>query len=248
MVGTAIGSFLGVVIERSSIKGTRAKGQGLRAKESRSRCSACGHQLFWWENVPIVSFIFLKGKCRTCRSPIPYWLPLIELAGATAGAAVAAQIGHISLIGLMGLILVAAALIWIFFSDLVYGLIPDLAVAAGAVGAILSNLGNLSNLSYLAAAAAAAGFFGFLVLVTRGRGMGTGDVTLAAFLGLWLGWPKILLAVWLAFILGAVAGLVLIGLKLKRFGQTIPFGPFMIAGSIIAEIWGLTLLQLFLTI
>ena len=195
---------------------------------------SCGHQLFWWENIPIVSFIFLRGKCRNCRSPIPYWLPLIELAGAAAGAAVAAQIGHMSLIELMGLILVAAALIWVFFSDLVYGLIPDLAIGAGVAGAILSHLSYLSDLSYLLAAVGAAGFFLFLVFITHGRGMGTGDVTLAGFLGLWLGWPKILLAIWLAFILGGVAGLILIGLKLKRFGQTIPFGPFLIIAAIVA--------------
>lgn len=198
--------------------------------------------------MPIVSFIFLEGRCRSCQSPIPYWLPLIELAGGIGGIWVIREIWEIGMIGGLGIALIATALVWVFFSDLVYGTVPDAAIGVGAFGVILSHLSSLSDLSYLLAAAAAAGFFYFLVLVTRGRGMGTGDVTLAAFLGLWLGWPKILLAMWLAFILGALVGLILIGLKLKRFGQTIPFGPFMIAGSIIAEIWGLTLLQLFLTI
>ena len=138
------------------------------------------------------------------------------------------------------LVLIVSALTWIFFSDLVYGLIPDLAVAVGAVGVITMGLmGHMSLMSLMAqvgAAIAAAGFFLFLVLITRGRGMGTGDVTLAAFLGLWLGWPKILLAVWLAFLIGAIWGIGLILLGRKKFGQTIPFGPFLIAASIITAI------------
>lgn len=233
-----------MVIERSKVEGSHPSKHNKDAIldiSGRSRCGSCKRQLKWWENVPIVSFFFLKGKCRTCRSPIPYWLPLIEIAGGLAGvwlAGWASQtitvITFITIIKIIAAALIAAALVWIFFSDLVSGVIPDLAVAVGAIGAILSHLSNLSRLSYLTAAAAAAGFFLFLVLITRGRGMGTGDVTLAAFLGLWLGWPKILLAMWLAFIFGAVAGLILIGLKLKRFGQTIPFGPFLIAAAIIA--------------
>lgn len=183
------------------------------------------------------------GRCRTCRSPIPYWLPLIEIAGGLSGVWLASwasqtitAINFITVIKIIAAGLIAAALVWIFFSDLVYGVIPDLAIATGVAGASLSNLSNLRNLSYLLAAIGAAGFFLLLVLITRGRGMGTGDVTLAAFLGLWLGWPRILLAFWLAFIFGAVAGLILIGLKLKRFGQTIPFGPFLIAAAIISAI------------
>jgi prepilin signal peptidase PulO-like enzyme (type II secretory pathway) len=135
----------------------------------------------------------------------------------------------------------------VFFSDLVFGIVPDAAILIGVVGAAIYRL-PFTVYGLLWPAAAAGAFFLFLVLITRGRGMGTGDVTLAAFLGLWLGWPKILLAVWLAFLIGAVWGIGLILLGRKKFGQTIPFGPFMIAGGIIAEIWGLTLLQLFLTI
>ena len=249
MVGTAIGSFLGVVIVRQT---TNDKRQTTNIG-GRSRCGSCKKQLKWLDNIPLVSYVFLRGKCRTCRSPIPYWLPLIELAGGIGGIWVIREIGEIGVMGGIGAMLIAAALVWTLFSDLVYGVIPDLAIGIGAFGAILEKFAKLHTTiegfaNFIWPAAAAAGFFLFLVVITRGRGMGTGDVTLAAFLGLWLGWPKILPAIWLAFVLGAIVGLVLIGLKLKRFGQTIPFGPFMIAGSIIAEIWGLTLLQLFLTI
>jgi len=210
---------------------------------SRSRCLACGRQLAWWENIPILSFILLRGKCRTCRSSIPYWLPLIELAGAAAGAAIAAQIGQISPIRLIGLIFIAAALIWIFFSDLVKGTVPDWAVVLGVAGALIWQIGQISLIWQILIALAAAGFFWFLAAATRGRGMGTGDITLAFFLGLWLGWPKILVAVWLAFLLGAAAALGLIASKRKKFGQTVPFGPFLIIGSLLALQWGNYLLD-----
>lgn len=250
LIGIAIGSFLGVVIDRAKSQEPRAK-----LPLGRSRCDSCKKQLKWRENIPLISFVFLKGKCRNCRSPIPYWLPLIELVAGFAGIWIAhwaiqtiTVITFITIIKIIAAALIAAALIWVFFSDLVYGVIPDLAVGIGAIGVIIMSLmGHMSLMSLMAqlgAAIAAAGFFLFLVLITRGRGMGTGDVTLAGLLGLWLGWPNILLAVWLAFILGSLIGLVLIGLKLKKFGQTIPFGPFLITGAVISTIAGPKLLSI----
>ena len=230
-IGAAVASFLGVIIERSDYKFAKLNG-------GRSRCSSCHRQLSWWENIPVLSFILLRGKCRSCRSPIPYWLPLIEIAGALAGVVVAAEISQISQIRLIGLILIAAALIWIFFSDLVKGVVPDWAVVLGAAGALIWQIGQISLIWQILIAAAAAAFFWFLVVVTRGRGMGTGDVTLAFFLGLWLGWPKILVGIWLAFLLGAAAALALIASKRKKFGQTVPFGPFLITGAILAYFYG----------
>lgn len=195
--------------------------------------------------MPIVSYLILGGRCRTCRSPIPYWLPLIELAGAVAGVWLSVtQMGHISLMGLMGLILVAAALVWVFFSDLVFGTVPDAAILIGSVGAVIYRL-PFTVYGLLWPAAAAAAFFYFLVLITRRRGMGTGDVTLAFFLGLWLGWPLILAAVWVAFLAGGLAAGILLVTGKKKFGQTIPFGPFMIGGSLIALKFGNQVISLF---
>jgi len=243
--GASIGSFLGVVIERTKSKEQRAK-----LLWGRSRCDNCRRQLKWKENIPLVSYIFLRGKCRMCRSPIPYWLPLIEIAGGMAGVWLAYWISQtitvitfITIIKVISAGLIAAALIWVFFSDLVFGTVPDAAILIGAVGTITYRL-PFTIYGLLLPAAAAAGFFLFLVLITRGRGMGTGDVTLAGFLGLWLGWPKILLAVWLAFILGSATALGLIASKRKKFGQTIPFGPFLITGAVISAIAGPELLTI----
>jgi leader peptidase (prepilin peptidase)/N-methyltransferase len=241
-LGAALGSFLGVIIDRDGL--LPASGSLLRP--ARSRCGHCRHQLAWWENIPLISFILLGGKCRNCRSPIPYWLVLIEIVGAASGAAIAAQISQISQIRLIGLIFIAAALIWIFFSDLVKGFIPDWAVALGSAGALIWQIGQISLIRLIFIAAGAAGFFWLLVLATRGRGMGGGDVTLAFFLGLWLGWPKIAVAVWLGFLIGAVWAVGLILLGRKKFGQTVPFGPFFITGAVIAYFYGEKVLSWFL--
>lgn len=244
-LGAALGSFLGVIIDRGEISG-------------RSRCSHCQRQLLWWENIPILSFVLLGGRCRKCRAAIPYWLPLIELAGAAAGVWLAYQasqtitiINFITIIKIVGGGLLAGALIWIFFSDLIKGLVPDWAIVLGAAGAIVEKFAKLpitleSFANFSAPAIAAAGFFLFLVFVTRGRGMGTGDITLAFFLGLWLGWPKIAAVVWLAFLLGAAVALGLIASGRKKFGQTIPFGPFFIAAAIISYFYGEKMLLWFL--
>ncbi len=249
ILGAAIASFLGVIIDRSPLLLTPYS----LLHMGRSRCGHCKRQLLWWENIPVVSFILLRGKCRTCRAPIPYWLPLIEIAGAIGGVWLAlwasqtiTVITFITIIKFIGGAAVAAALIWIFFSDMVKGVVPDWAVVLGAVGAVLSNLSVLSDLRYLSSALAAAAFFWFLAAATRGRGMGTGDVTLAFFLGLWLGWPKILIAIWLAFLLGAAAAIGLIAARRKKFGQTVPFGPFLITGAIFAYFYGEKMLSWFL--
>lgn len=260
LFGLAGGSFLGVVVERSSSSARLTINARLPTRQDlrltffgRSRCSSCHHQLSWWENIPLISYIILRGKCRQCRSPIPYWLPLIEIAGAAAGLVLAGNItviNFITVINVISAIFIAAALIWIFFSDLVYGLIPDWAVAVGSLGAILQKVPYLTvrygtlQLSLLSAFGAAA-FFWLLVKITRGRGMGAGDITLAFFLGLWLGWPLIVVGLWLAFVIGAIFGIVLIILKKKKLKSAIPFGPFMIIGSLVVLLCGDQLLARF---
>lgn len=238
--GLVIGSFLGVIIDRSALLPTPYS----LLHMGRSRCGRCRRQLAWWENIPILSFILLRGKCRACRSPIPYWLPLIEIAGALAGVWLAYQasqtitiINFITIIKVIGAVAIATALVWIFFSDLVKGVVPDWAVVLGSAGAGLSNLTS---------AVIAAAFFWLLAAVTRGRGMGTGDVTLAFFLGLWLGWPKIAVGIWLAFLLGAGAALGLIASGRKKFGQTVPFGPFLITGAVLAYFYAEKMILWFL--
>jgi len=138
------------------------------------------------------------------------------------------------------------ALIAIFVSDWRYGIIPDKIVFPAMVLVILFHLrgvprqlaGNNHLGGVLLTALGAISFFLFLVLITRGQGMGMGDVKFAALMGLVLGWPQLAVALYLAFLTGAIVSVILILLGKKKFGQVISFGPFLTAGTFIALLWG----------
>lgn len=240
LVGASVGSFLGVFVERQNglPRKFEKKATGLM---NRSFCFFCGHELAWRENIPIFSYVLLRGRCSRCHSPIPYWLPLIEIAGGGVGVVLASFMSHMGLMSLMGLMVVSVSFLWIFFSDLVYGVIPDLAVAIGAIGAIGIHLGEGNPMNFFSSigpfvlpAMGTALFFLTLVVITRGRGMGTGDVTLGALVGFLLGWPRVLLGVWIGFVSGAVIAVALLIVGRKRLEHTIPFGPFLVVGTIVA--------------
>jgi prepilin signal peptidase PulO-like enzyme (type II secretory pathway) len=239
--GLGIGSFLGMLVTRfddqkqEKFDWKRVFGVGKRWR--RSRCDSCGRKLLWWENIPVVSFLVLKGRCRTCRSPIPFWFFLIELATGISFFLTYfywLKNSPFSYFNLLVYLFIASVLIFIFFYDALYQIIPDFVVLI----LILSSLGNLINLSYLGTALGAAGFFLFLNLVTRGQGMGLGDVKFAFFMGLFLGFPKIIFAFYLAFLTGALWGVILILKKKKKFGQHIAFGPFLVMGTFVGWFWG----------
>ena len=216
LLGLCLGSFINCLVYRLN--------HGLSPLVGRSFCPQCKHQLAWRDNIPLISFILLRGKCRYCHSPISVQYPLVELA--TGILTVSIFNFQFSIINL----LIVYALIAIFVSDLRYGTIPD-EIVLPAIGLSLFKANFLAGLG-------AAGFFLALVLITRGQGMGLGDVKLAALMGLFLGYPKIILALYLAFLTGAFFGVILILLKKKRFGEHIPFGPFLTTSTIIAIFWG----------
>ena len=167
--------------------------------------------------------------------------------------------------GKAGLLFVICSLIVIFFADLKYGIIPDRivfpaivltslfhfagvfllrptirGVPSGHLGGGTSPILNsqFSILNYLLAGLVASGFFGLLVVLTKGRGMGLGDVKLAFLMGLVLGLPRIIVALYFAFLTGALVSAILILSKKKKFGQTVPFGPFLVGGTIFALFYG----------
>lgn len=248
LLGASVGSFFGVVVER----GAKTKGKYSAFIGGRSRCAHCGHSLAWWENIPLLSFLHLRGLCSVCHSPFPYWLPLIELGGAFMGIWSTREIlifissSTISIpqliLFVLALTLISFAFIWIFFSDLVYGVVPDAAVLLGSVGATLWNL-NAGIWNLVVATVVAALFFWVLTVLTRGKGMGTGDVTLSLFIGLFLGWPQIITGVWVSFLAGALVALALLFLGKKRFGDTIPFGPILICSAFAVKLSGFNLLS-----
>ncbi|OHA63482.1 MAG: hypothetical protein A2748_03445 [Candidatus Wildermuthbacteria bacterium RIFCSPHIGHO2_01_FULL_45_20] len=259
--GLVVGSFLNALTYRLAV----AEGLEKKPKESasssvlngRSYCPQCGHKLSWFDLVPLASFFFLKGKCRYCAGRISWQYPLVELATGCVFILLSyVQHREVSLQywNFENLLLVAytfclaSFMIAIFVYDWKHYLIPDhllfLSIGLTLVylawrSAQTSSWDIFLNAGF--AALIAAGFFLALFLVSRGRWMGFGDVKLALFMGLFLGWPGILVALFIAFVLGAIIGLALIGFGKKRMKSEVPFGPFLLIATLIAYAGGETL-------
>ena len=233
--GSAVGSFLNVVIDRVVV------GQSIMG---RSRCDHCRAKLSSLDLIPIVSFITLGARCRYCRKPLSAQYPLVEAATAVLfvlSTLFLARAGNLNFISLSYYLLVCAILIIVAVVDIKFSLIPTSFVYFGSLVALVYNFLFLTQgefINGIVAAFAAAVFFGFIVLVTLRRGMGEGDVVLGFFIGMVLGVARTSLAVFLAFFLGAVVSLALIFFGKKKFGQTVPFAPFLVLGMLIAMFWG----------
>lgn len=233
--GLIIGSFLNVVIRRL------AAGESIVKK--RSHCLDCGRILAWFDLIPLVSFAILRGRCRYCRKSINWQYPLVELATALLFLAVFNKFFVESLLAVGCLWYIIGSLVAIFVYDWRHYIIPDkilFPAAAAAVfwrgyeslagGADLAAFGRFAP--YFFSAIGAGGFFLIIILITRGRGMGLGDAKLAFLLGLMLGWPAILAALFLAFLSGALIGSALVLVGRKKMESPIPFGPFLIAAAL----------------
>ena len=234
------GSFLNCLVYRLEAKKSFLKG--------RSFCPRCQHLLSWRELLPVLSFILLRGKCRYCRKPISLQYPLVELA---AGLLFILIVFHFSsdLLFSFFYLIFSCFLIVIFVYDLKYYIIPDRVIYPAIVLAFLyqviegtGSVARIGQYSVLSAVGAAA-FFLAIVLLSRGRWMGVGDIKLAFLMGLLLGWPDILVALFLAFFIGAVVGLGLMVSGQKGLKSEIPFGPFLVTGTFLALFWGNELLD-----
>ena len=233
IVGAFFGSFLNVLIDRLSTGRSFVKG--------RSYCEHCKKTLKPQDLVPLISYLYLKGRCRYCKVRIPLRLFLVEtICGGTAALLA------LGTLGTFGVILFC--FIGIFVADLVYGLIPDLFVVIIAIASLfyVLILGQ-SITQHVITGIASLLFFLLLFAITRGRGMGFGDVKLSFALGFLLGFPGIIVSLYLAFLTGAGVSIILvICRKLKFFGSTIPFGPFLVASAVVALFWGQQIFQMFI--
>ena len=238
VAGMLIGSFLNVVTWRLP------RGESL--VRPRSRCPRCETPIRPYDNVPVLSWLLLRGRCRTCKAPISARYPAVEAATAALYAAVAvATHGALDLV--LGLLLVTA-LVPITLIDLDLRLIPNAitlpaSVAAVAAAALLDP-GFLTE--QLVAGAAAGGFF-LLAALAHPRGMGMGDVKLAAMLGLYLG-RAVAPAVMVALVSGVLVGALVIARKGAREGRrtAVPFGPFLALGALVALFAGDALVDAYL--
>ncbi|MBI4100338.1 prepilin peptidase [Candidatus Microgenomates bacterium] len=235
VLGASVGSFLNVLIDRLPREEQIFKG--------RSHCDHCQHKLSALDLFPIVSWVILRGRCRYCHSPIRWQNPVVELSTGILFVSTfyffPAGNTYNLLPNIYYLILISA-LIAIFVIDLKHQIIPDKIVYPAILVSLLFLIINSKFLilNFLLAALGAALFFALVIVITAGRGMGWGDVKLVGLMGLFLGFPKIIVALYLAFLTGSILGVILILLGKKRFGQNIPFGPFLAGASIFSIFFG----------
>jgi len=250
VLGALVGSFLNVVIARVP--------DGRSIVRPRSSCPACGHPIRWFDNVPLVSWFALRGRCRDCGSRISARYPLVE-AATTAGFALVGSwwlrgTGHASAAQLVGEVSVLVALLWFLAAAIALAVIdarvhrlPDVIVltTAGAVAVLLVTAAAVTG-SWGALATAGIGAVSLTVLylllaVLVPGGMGLGDVKLALPIGLLLGWfgvPSLIVGGFGAFLLGGLYGLILVLLRQRGRRGKVAFGPWMLLAAWVGIVAG----------
>ncbi len=228
LLGLVVGSFLNCVIYRLE--------KGKSFLKGRSFCPLCHRTLGFWDLIPLLSFLFLRGRCRYCKKKISFQYPLVEL---LVGIIFVLVFRYFGLESLLFLLLVSCFLVIIFVFDLKHYIIPDRVIYPAILIAFFYRLlFYFRDWHYLLSGLGAALFFLIIVLITRGKGMGIGDIKLALFMGFLLGYPNILIALFLAFLIGAIIGVALVLLKKKGMKSEVPFGPFLVLGTFLALFWG----------
>lgn len=240
LLGLAIGSFLNVCIYRLP--------EGKSIVRPRSACPGCGHLIGALDNVPVFSFLFLRGKCRHCGMRIDLQYPLVEIMCPLILIVIYRQFG-LSL-EFFGYGLFALALLVIFFTDLDKRMIPDRVTFPGIVLGLVFRALSRDVVSGLAGAALGFGLLLFVAwfgkMLFRKEAMGGGDIKLAAMVGAFLGWKLLLVGLFLAFVVGAFIGGVFLLVRGRDRGSEIAFGPFIAAGAMASLFWGADILALYL--
>jgi len=259
LLGLVVGSFLNVVIYRLPIMlertwrreceeflGSNISGNGAQEEFNlivpRSRCPHCGHGIGAFENIPVLSYIFLGGKCVQCKSPISLRYPLVEIITASISLVVAWKLGP-SLQTLWALPL-SWGLVCLSAIDIDRRLLPDSITLPFLWLGLLLGLFDVFADTRSSIIGAMAGYlslwlvFHVFKLLTGKEGMGYGDFKLLALLGAWLGWQSLLLVMLLSSLVGAFAGIMMILLLKRDRSIPIPFGPFLCAAGWIALLWG----------
>ncbi len=259
-----LGSFLNVVIHRLpkmleaqwhdqcvELKGeSPAPRPAYNLLVPSSTCPACGHAIAPWHNLPLLGWLWLKGRCHHCAARISVRYPLVELLTAALAATVAWRFGF-GWQALAGIVLVCA-LVALAFIDLDTSLLPDPITQPLLWLGLLVNLDGLFTPLADALAGAVAGYlllwsvYWAFKLITGKEGMGYGDFKLLAALGAWLGWQQLPLVILASSLVGALAGLALILFTRHDRRIPIPFGPYLAGGGVLALLAGPRLLQLWL--
>jgi len=270
ILGLLIGSFLNVVILRLPVMLERQWRQECQAFINddsnagvpgdattfnlitpRSHCPQCQHQIKAWENIPLFSYLFLRGRCTSCQNPIPLRYPLTELLTGVLSLAVAWHFGP----GWQAAtaLLLTWALITLSIIDIDHQILPDnITLPFMWLGLTLS-LFNINTDAHSAIIGALIGYlslwsiFQLFRLLTGKEGMGYGDFKLLALFGAWLGWQHLLTIVLLSSLVGAMIGIGMIVLRGHDRSIPIPFGPYLAIAGWITLLWGEDLFQFYLT-
>lgn len=247
LLGLVVGSFLNVVVYRYNT--------GRSVSLGRSQCLACGHELRWFELVPLFSFLFQFGRCRECKSKISWQYPLVELA---SGVLFVALFQHFLAVPGGKILFLLSAVIFslllvITVYDLRHKIIPDGLVYAFIILSLVfsnfpfSQITSAIFLQHLVSGLVLFLFFFLLWWVSAGRWMGLGDAKLALGVGFLLGWPGALSAIIFAFWSGALVGVLLILLKATKISlkSELPFAPFIVLGLLLNFFFNLNVLTVF---
>ena len=232
--GALVGSFLNVCIYRLP--------RGESIVFPGSHCPRCNRPIIFYDNIPLFSYLLLRGKCRHCGTPISLQYPIVE--GVTACFSVLMFLRFGPSIDYFFFFAFVSGLIVITVIDLFHQIIPDVVslpgIGVGLVGSLV-----LSQISFRESLIGALLGGGILFLVAFGyqwlfkrEGMGGGDVKLLAMIGAFLGWKAVILTIFLSSLIGSIVGVLIMILKGKNFKYAIPFGPFLSLGAILALFWG----------
>ncbi|MBU1202887.1 prepilin peptidase [Patescibacteria group bacterium] len=245
IIGLFIGSFLNVVVFRLHRQESFVKGA--------SKCLFCDHRLYPKDLVPLFSYLYLKGSCRYCRHRFSPQYPLVEFVTALAFVLIfyhflpQFNFYHLAAVDILKVLnwwVIVSFLIIIFVYDFKYYLILDKVILPAALFAFVANLLlGFNPLNLLAAALVGGGFFLFQFVVSKGRWIGGGDIRLGALMGFILGWPHVLTALFLAYILGSIFSIFLLIKGRKDWGDKIPFGTFLTVATFVVMLYGQSLVN-----
>ena len=250
--GSLIGSFLNVCIYRVP--------EGRSIVTPSSRCSSCGTPVRFYDNIPILSYIILGGKCRDCKTKLSFQYPFVEFLNAALYVLALHTFGISSISVLAAYLVFISALIVIFFIDLEHQIIPNsitlpgipIAVLLGSF--ILTDPFNPSEMlgfkSSIIGFIAGGGSFYLIAIIGKAilkkDAMGGGDIKMMAMVGGLLGWKAIILTTFMGSLFGSIIGVALIMIKGREWGSKIPFGPYLALGALISLFWGNDILRWYL--
>ena len=242
--GILIGSFLNVCIYRIP------KHENITT--TRSHCMNCGNVIKWYDLVPILSYILLRGKCRFCKAKLSIQYPIVELLNGLLYLLIAAVAGinvqSVLIMALSSTLIVIAVIDWrtyeipfglnvfILILGILRTVFDALNIHKGLFFGELSSVPAITVTDHIIGAVCVSGFLLVLFFTTKGRGIGGGDIKLMAVAGLFLGWKSCILA----FVIGCVLGSIihLIRMKVSKQDHVLAFGPYLAAGIFIASLWG----------